>query len=88
MAAITISGKPYLGFAGILPGACVQPDANVTADTASAIAAAWRMADTRGGIPHVYEVGNHGGGLVVPDDVLISGSLAWDALNIADPCPA
>jgi hypothetical protein len=60
----------------------VQPDPNVTGDPARALADAWRMADTRGGIPHVYEVGQDGDELVVLGDVVITGGLAWDALGI------
>ena len=58
MAAMTISRQSYPGSTGILrPYARVHPDANVTGESARALADAWQMADTRGGIPHVYEVG-------------------------------
>jgi hypothetical protein len=63
----------------------MHPEANVTGDRARALADAWRMADNRGGIPHMYEVGQDGEGLVVLGDVLITGSLAWEALGLPQP---
>jgi hypothetical protein len=87
MAAMTISGQSYLGSTGILrPDARVHPEANATGELAKALADAWQMAETRGGIPHVDEVGNDGEGLVVLGDLLTTGRLAWDALAIADTC--
>ena len=78
---MTMSGHSYLGSTGILrPGTRVELEANVTGDPARALANAWRMADTRGGIRHVYEVGDVGEGLVVLGD-LPWGSIAWEALG-------
>ena len=59
----------------------MHPEANVTGESAKTLADAWQMAETRGRSPHVDEVGNDGEGLVVLGDLLITLSLAWDALG-------
>jgi hypothetical protein len=59
-------------------------EANVTGDPAAALADAGQMTDTRGGIPHVCDVGHEGEGLVVLGDVLVTGGLASEASGIVD----
>ena len=59
-------------------------EANVTGDPAAALADARQMTDTRGGIPHVYDVGHDGEGLVILVGVLVTGGLASEASGILD----
>ena len=80
----------YYGTTAVLkPGDEIKPSANrvgVTMDPAEALSNAWRAAESDGwGVPHVYEVGwLDGKPLVVIDDVLVDGALAWRALGITD----
>jgi hypothetical protein len=82
MTGMGTSGSSYIGSTAILrPGKRVLSEANVTVDPAGALADAWRIADARGGIPHVYAVAHDGQTLVVVSDVLITGRLAEEALG-------
>jgi hypothetical protein len=80
----------YYGTTAVLrPGDEIKPStgrAGVTIDPAEALSDAWRAAESSGsGVPHVYEVGwLDGKPLVVMSHVLINGTLAWRALEIAD----
>jgi hypothetical protein len=46
------------------------------------------MADTRGGVPRLYEAGRDVGELAVLGELLITGRLAWKALGITDKWPS
>ena len=84
MAAMTTADQIYLGSTAILrPGDRVQSDADVSGDPAMALADAWALADSRGGIPHIYELGCDGEGFIVVGDVLVTGRLAQQALAIS-----
>jgi hypothetical protein len=80
----------YYGTTAVLkPGDEVNPSAGrpgAKIDPAEALSDAWGAADSDGsGVPHVYEVGwLDGRRLVVMGDVVLNGTLAWRALEIAD----
>jgi hypothetical protein len=87
---VPIGRRYYYGTTAILnPGDEIRPaagQAGVATDPAQALADAWRAAETGGpGVPHVYELsGPDGKPLIVIGDVLIDGTLAWRAMQIAD----
>jgi hypothetical protein len=85
---MTTSGAHYLGCTAILRRVRVCSRMRTSPTIRPwPCADAWRMAGTRGGIPHLYEVGHDVDGLVVLGDVLITGGLAWETLSITGPGP-
>jgi hypothetical protein len=76
--------RRYLGAARILRAGDVIGPGEITADDpAEALARACREADVSPGVPHVYRVAERDGALVITGDVVISGQLAWQALELS-----
>lgn len=81
----SIGAPLFHGTTGLLrPGDKLPPDSTCSNDPAEALAHAWRAASAGTETPYVYEVGmSEGRELTVVRDLLIDGSLAGRALDIA-----